>query len=600
MLIGTPSYMSPEQAAMTSVDVDTRTDVYSLGVLLYELLIGSTPFDTGPLLKAGLDEIRRVIREQEPLRPSTRLSKLTNEDLTSIAKRRGSEPPRLIRAVCGHLDWIAMKALEKDRTRRYETANGLALDVRRFLANEPISARPPSKLYKLQKIVLRNKFLFVGIAGIAVLLVVSLIIVSAALARERQALRKSQTEEAKSVQITQFLKDMLEGVGPSVARGRDTAMLREILDRTAERVGNEIHDQPSVEAELRGLIGRLYFEIGNYDQAERMQRAALALFRNLSGPESKETAASLNDLGMALWKQRKLAEAETSYQEALGIRRRLFGNLHPDVASSLNNLASVHRRQRKLAQSEALTREALEIRRTVFGNEHLEVADSLHNLCVVLGDEGKRAESEATARERLAMLRRLLGNEHPLVASAAADLAWAAGFNGKLDEAESLEAEALAIQRKTLGDEHPEVAKSISSLGERLRQRGNLTDADTVLSAALSIQRKLLGENHSDYLTTLSSLGRTLESEGKGVEAETAHREALALWRKRAGTEDPQVVTELEAITRVLLAQKKFGEAEKFLDETLTPDFIRQPLSANLLASKHGVDSSRTLHSMPP
>lgn len=198
MLIGTPAYMSPEQAALTSVDVDTRTDIYSLGVLLYELLVGSTPFDTGELLKAGLDEIRRVIREQEPVRPSTRLSKLTDADLTSVAQRRHSEPRALIRAVHGDLDWIVMKALEKDRTRRYPTANGLALDIQRLLANEAVSARPPSKLYKLQKVALRNKLLFTGLGIIAGLLVVSLIVISAALAKEWRSRREAEAAAVKA------------------------------------------------------------------------------------------------------------------------------------------------------------------------------------------------------------------------------------------------------------------------------------------------------------------------------------------------------------------------------------------------------------------
>src|SRR5262249_25570655 len=163
MFIGTPAYISPEQAAITNADVDTRSDIYSLGVLLYELLTGSRPFDTAELLKEGIDAIRRVIREQEPVRPSTRLSKLQCADLTTIAQLTKSEPPRLIRTIRGDLDWIAMKALEKDRARRYETANGLAFDVKRFLNHEAVLARPPSKLYRFGKTVQRNKLLFLGI-----------------------------------------------------------------------------------------------------------------------------------------------------------------------------------------------------------------------------------------------------------------------------------------------------------------------------------------------------------------------------------------------------------------------------------------------------
>ncbi len=323
MLIGTPAYMSPEQAELSSADVDTRTDIYSLGVLLYELLTSTTPFDAGKLLKAGLDEIRRVIREEEPVSPSTRLSKMTGADLTTIARHHNSEPPRLIRIVHGDLDWIVMKALEKDRTRRYETANGLAQDVKRYLANEPVSARPPSRLYKLQKLVLRNKLLFAGMSVIAVLLVVSLIVVSTSFAKERQARReadaalrqaeadkaKAQIEAAKSRQVTRFLEDMLQGVGPSVALGQDTTILRCILDRTAGSVGSEMTNQPAVEAELRNLIGRVYFAIGNYDQAEKMHRTALAIYQKLTGPESPEAAASLNDLGLALDKKGSTLEA---------------------------------------------------------------------------------------------------------------------------------------------------------------------------------------------------------------------------------------------------------------------------------------------------
>ena len=599
MLIGTPAYMSPEQAALTNADVDTRTDIYSLGVLLYELLTGSTPFDTGELLKAGLDEIRRVIREEEPVRPSTKLVTMPGASLTTVAQQRKSEPPKLIRAVTGDLDWISMKALEKDRTRRYETANGLALDVKRFLANETISARPPSRLYKFKKLVLRNRLLFAGIGALAALLVVSLIVVAAALAKEQQArydadvaLKQAkadkataETEAAKSRQITQFLEDMLQGVGPSAALGRDTVMLREILDRTAERVGQEMTNQPAVEAELRGLIGRLYLEIGNYDRAEQMERAALALHRKLPGPET-ETASLLNDLGQALWKQGKLAEAEPVHREALQIRRHLLGNLNADVATSINNLASVCRRQRNLAEAETLIREALEIRRSIFGDEHLQVADSLHNLCVILGDEGKRAESETVAREMLALRRRLLGNEHVLVADALMDVAWAIGYTGKSAEAETMEKEALAIRRKLLGDAHPDAVSALGLVGDRMRQRGNFTESHSILSAALSMQLKLLGEDHPASLNSMRTLALVLEGEGKWEEAEAAHRQTLELRRKRDGNEDPQTLAEVEGLIRALMARKKFAEAEQVANEALTPAFIKKPASVKLLGAR--------------
>ena len=584
LMIGTPAYMSPEQAALTSADVDTRTDIYSLGVLLYELLTGSTPFDARELLKAGLDEIRRVIREEEPVRPSTKLNTMTGADLTTIAQYRKSEPPKLIRAVTGDLDWIVMKALEKDRTRRYETANGLALDVKRFLANETIAARPPSKLYKIKKAVERNKLLSVGIGIIAALIMVSLAVVTASLGNERRARLKAQTEEARSRQITQFLKNMLEGVGPSVARGRNTEMLREILDRTAQQIGEQVGNQPTVEAEIRGLIGRLYLEIGNYEGAESMARAALELHQKLTGPRSAAAASALNDLGMALWKLRKLAEAKAAYQEALVIRRRLFGNEHADVAATLNNLGAVYRRQKKLAESESLTRESLAIRRRLFGDEHLDVADSLRNLCIILGDRGQRVEAEGAAREMLAIRRRLLGNNHPLVATALADLSWVLGNDSR--EAEALETEAFGIQRRVLGDDHPDVAKSIYLLGERMRRNSNLVESHVVLNAALSIQRKLLGDEHPDVLATLIGLGSTLEKEGNWVDAEVVRRQTLELRRKQNGTESSQTISEVEALVRALREQKKLLEAEQILGEALTPALLSKPASVKLLVQR--------------
>ena len=596
MLIGTPAYMSPEQADLSGVDVDTRTDVYSLGVLLYELVTGAPPFDGASLMKSGLDETRRTIREKDPDRPSLRLVTMNQADLTITATHRQSAPPALIRSVRGDLDWIVMKALEKDRTRRYETANGLALDVERYLANEPILARPPSKLYKLQKTVQRNQLLFAGVGVIVLLLIAGLIIVSASLAGERRSRREAQVAQtkaeaasSKSQQVTKFLEDMLNGVEPSVALGRDTTMLREILNRTAERVGTEMTNQPEVEAELRGLLGSLYQEIGNYDRAEEMHRAALITRQKLFGKESPEAAKSLNDLGLALLANNKLAEAEQAHREALAIRQRLYGEENADTATSLNDLSSAYRQETKLSQAEPMARQALAIREKLFGHEHLQVADSLRNLSVILGDEGRWGEAEKMAREVLAIRRKLLGPEHQSIASALDDVAWAAGAQGKLDEAETLERESLTLREKLLGADHPDVAKSLYLVGDRMRERGNLNEAYPVLSAAFSIQRKLLGEDNPASLFTLRSLGSTLEAESRYGEAEQVYREALTVWHKRGESEPQEVLSEVEGLARVLIAQKKFNDAEQLLDETLTPALAKQTSSAELLALRGGL-----------
>jgi hypothetical protein len=254
--------MSPEQAEMSGLDIDTRSDIYSLGVLLYELLTGRIPFDAKDLAAAGLDEMRRLIRETDPVRPSTMLGTLTAAEQTTIAGQRQVEAPKLIRLLRGDLDWIVMKTVEKDRTRRYETANGLATDIQRHLDNEPVVARPPSNSYRLQKLVRRNKLAFASAAMIAVLLVGGVAISTWQAVRATRAERgetrlrkeaerarsqesahrqRAEAEKARSEEVARFLTEMLEGVGPAVAKGRDTQMLREILDRTADRIAGDAH-----------------------------------------------------------------------------------------------------------------------------------------------------------------------------------------------------------------------------------------------------------------------------------------------------------------------------------------------------------------------
>jgi serine/threonine protein kinase/tetratricopeptide (TPR) repeat protein len=676
MLIGTPAYMSPEQAALTNVDVDTRTDIYSLGVLLYELLTGSTPFNTEKLLKSGLDEIRRVIREQEPVRPSTRLTSLADSDLTIVAQRRHSEPSTLVRAVRGDLDWVVMKALEKDRTRRYATANGLALDVQRFLANETVSARPPSKLYRFRKTAERNKLLFAAGGVIAVFLVVSLVAVSAALAKERLSRRQAETASTKSREVTLFLENMVNSAGPRGARGLDTKLMEEILHETASRVGTELTNQPAVVAQLQSLIGKLYEQFGKLPQAEQMEREALALREREFGTNSLETAASLNDLGLELMAQHKLPEAEKVHAQALAIRRKRLGQENADTATSLNDLAAVYRDEGKLKEAESMALEALRIRQKLFGPKHLDVADSIRNLSIIFGSQGRWSEAKLKAEEALTVRSNLLGSGHILVASSLEDVAWAASGTGELDEAERLDNEALVIRQKLLGEAHPDISRNLNALGQLLGSRGDLPTSDAMLKATLSIQSKLIGEDNQATLETLYALAKVLDAEGKMAEAESVWEravhvwrarpqdenqlrlytlrgladtleheskwseaesvwhESLVLWRKRGGdeekesmftlrklglayeadrkwpeaesvhreawsisrkkgNEDPEALADLEKLVRVLNNQRKFGEAEGLLNQALTPTFLMQQASANLLVQRVNLNGRR-------
>jgi tetratricopeptide (TPR) repeat protein/predicted Ser/Thr protein kinase len=397
--IGTPEYMSPEQADLTGLDVDTRTDVYSLGVVLYELLVGARPFDRKALLQAGLDEMRRKIREEEPAKPSTRIQSL-GDGSTVSARNRKTEPRRLERELHGDLDCIAMKALEKDRTRRYGSPAELAADVGRHLRHEPVMAGPPSAAYRLRKFARRHRW-GVAVAGLLTLTLVAGTAVSTWQAvRATRAERRAVLEAQAAARVSDFLSDLFRVSEPSEARG-SSVTARELLDKGAKQIESELREQPELQARLMHVMGRAYESLGLYDQGELLLERALETRRRVLGGDHPDTLASMHSLGIVYWREGRYGEAERLYRDTIEARRRVLGEEHADTLATMNNLAALYVAQGRDEEAEALHEKTLEARRRVLGSDHPETLKSMHNLAGVRFGLGRVEEAEKLLQEVL-------------------------------------------------------------------------------------------------------------------------------------------------------------------------------------------------------
>ena len=487
-----------------------------------------------------------------------------------------------------------MKCLEKNPARRYETANGLARDIERHLNSEAVVARPPGNLYRLQKFVHRNRLMVASVSGVMAALIAGLglsswLLIKENLARRRavvaeqtaqRAKARSEVETANSRQVVRFLEDMLQSVGSGVALGKDTELLREVLDKTAGRVGHDLTNQPEVEAELRSVIGNTYLILRENSKAEAMARAALRLRRSALGETNSFVAESLTELARALvngGRTNRLAEAENLARQALAIWRQLSDHDRIDEALSLYVLGSALQRQHHWPEAEQAHREALEIRRSIL-KESPEVASSLHNLAGVLRGRSQRSEAERLLCEGLAMDQKLLGPEHPDVLTFLNSLSALLTAEGKAAEAEPLAREALATRRKLFGDEHIEVARSLANLANVLGMEGKTTEAEPLFREALALRRKLLGNQSLDVAWSLASLASFLSKQGRWAEVEPLRRELLAIRRKFYGNESAQAVDELVPLAEALVQQGKLAEAETLTREALA---LREKMAPN-------------------
>jgi serine/threonine protein kinase/Tfp pilus assembly protein PilF len=522
-MVGTPEYMSPEQTGLTGKDVDTRTDVYSLGAILYELMVGALPFDSSDLRKAGHEGLRRKILEEEPPKPSTRVRTLSDERTAIATKNRRTEPAALARQLQGDLDWIVMKALEKDRSRRYGSPSDLAADVRRHLDNEPVLACPPSIGYRTKKFIRRHRFGFAIAAVVAVLLIASsaaLALQARRIARERD---RANLEAQVSQRVTEFLTGLFRLSDPNPTES-NTVTAREILDKGSEKIARELHNQPEVQAKLMDTMGMVYCSLGLFDRATPLVENALSIRRNVLGAENRDVAESLEHVGYVTFEKGDLAGAEKPLRDALAMQRKLLGNNHLDVTESLSNLAMVLRyKETKDANAEAEQhyREALATRRKLLGRDDPAIAQSLNNLAMVLyANERDYAAAEPLFREAIEMNRRLLGDEHPEVATALNNLALLLRDQGRDDESEVMFRKALAIQRKVYGEEHPRLAVTFTNLASVLQRKGDYSAAEPLYRQSIELNRKVFPEKDWQIETIKSLLGGCLVADHRYAEAE--------------------------------------------------------------------------------
>jgi eukaryotic-like serine/threonine-protein kinase len=597
--IGTPAYVSPEQAEMTGLDVDTRSDIYSLGVLLYELLTGRTPFETKDLVESGLDEMRRRIREQEPPRPSARVRTLPEIDRTTVARQRGVDVVKFSILLRGDLDWIVMRCLEKDRARRFETANALAEDLQRYLHNEPVTARPPSTAYLVQKLVRRHRLAFGTGAAIALLVAVGFALSttlflrarqaerrvsemlgtavqekdSAELARSNEALlrRKAEAEEQKAqseashrTQVAASMKEMLSGISQLVLINGDEKLARRILDQTAAGLKKDLGGQPEVEADLRETLGGIYFKIGEFDQAVAMFREALALRRRREPDDPTAVAQSLNYLGLALTNPADFPEAERSILEAIALQEKQLGKTHPAVAQSRSNLGWVLSRQEgRLAEAEKLVQEALTAQRKR-GIETLEVAESLKRLGAICEQQARFALAEQHLNESLVLYRKLLGRDHVEVASSLHLLAVTLVMDNKLTAALECYREAIDIRERL---KNPGATRPPEMLASVLEPRGNLAEVEAALREARRFARTQYAKDSWEQSFYIAMSAYVLLQEGKFAEAEANAKECLAI-REKLRPEDWSTFHARNLLGGALAGQRRFPEAEPLLLES--------------------------------
>ncbi len=547
--IGTAAYMPPEQADSSGIDVDTRADIYSLGVMLYEVLVGRLPVDAASLaLHVFLT--RLMTGESKVPRPSARLQALGDERGT-IALMRRTDPQHLWRDLRGDLDWIVMKAMDPDRARRYETANGLASDLRRYLAHEPIAARPPSAGYRLGKFVRRHRAGVLAASAMTAALLASSVLATIGMVRATRAEQQAQQEAAAARAVTDFLVDLFRVSDPAQGRG-SAVTAREILDRGTQRITRELTGQPLIQGRIMHTMGTVHAALGLYDPARKLLGDALAVRERALGPDDLSVAQTLTALGDVAREKGDFDEADRYFRRALAIRERALGREHIDVGGTLSGLAALRFKQGRNAEAESLYIRVLDIGRLAPNPNDSRRGRDLMGLAIAYWSQGRYAEAEPLMREAVAIYERSYGSDHPTVAATLNNLGalyWTLERHG---DALPLYERTRAIFERTLGPEHPNVASVLNNLGEVYWKLHRYDEAEPLFRRALQIKERVLAAGHPSIAVTLNGLAGLLRDQRRFAEAEPLYRRALAIREKAFGPKDANVAETLRDLAELM------------------------------------------------
>ena len=612
-IAGTPLYMAPEQATFNALDVDTRTDIYALGVILYELLTGSTPIRRKSLHMAALDEVLRVIREDEPPIPSHRIS--SSEALASVAATRQVVPARLRRFVRGDLDWIVMKALAKERSRRYDSAIGLANDVERFLNDEPVTAGPPTTRYRTAKFIRRHRGQVVAAALIVLALVGGVVGTTLGLfkARQQANLANERAEGERTAKETaEAVLGFVEKKIFAAARpqGQDGGLgydvkLADAIMAALPAIEQGFAPRPLVEARLHATIGQSFEYLGKPNLAAGQFAAARLLTTKHLGPDHLDTLNSMRKLATSYYHAGRHVEALKLREETLALMKARLGPDHPDTLNSMSNLADSYNDAGRHVDAVKLGEETLALMKARLGPDHPDTLNSMRSLADIYSDARRRAEAIKLGEETLALMKAKLSPDHPDTLNSMSNLAGVYSRTGRRPEALKLREETLGLRKAKLGPDHPDTLNSMRSLAFSFCDAGREAEALKLREETLALMKARLGLDHPNTLFSMSNLAGSYNDAGRRAEALKLREETLALRKAKLGPDHLDTLDSMDYLADSYNVTGREAEVLKLREETLAlrktrlgPDHPDTLNSTNNLADAL-LAAGRTTEAMP-